>query len=196
MQSKSKKNLVALIVSALFIALSTVLSELIPSISLPFGGSITVLSMVPVCLIGIIFGTKWGLISCTAYGVIQLMFGLGNLAYATGFAAVVAIILFDYVVAYAVLGLTGVFKGVIKNKIVACVLGVVLACLLRYLCHFITGVTVWREIADLWEAIWFSITYNGTYMIPEIITTPIGVAVIVKTGIIEKAIGKIVSQSI
>ncbi len=192
MQSKSKKNLIALIVSALFIALSTVLSELIPSISLPFGGSITVLSMVPVCLIGIIFGIKWGLISCTVYGVIQLMFGLSNLAYATGFAAVVAIILFDYVVAYAVLGLTGIFMGRIKNGVLACVLGVLLACLLRYLCHFITGVTVWREIADLWEAVWFSVTYNGTYMIPELITTPIGVAAIVKTGVIQKAVSKII----
>lgn len=192
MQSKNKNNLISLIVSALFIALSTVLSELIPSFSLPAGGSITLLSMVPVCLIGIIFGTRWGLASCTVYGVIQMMFGLGNLAYATSFVAVVVIILFDYIVAYAVLGLTGVFKGAIKNKTVACVLGVMLACLLRYACHFITGVTVWRELTDTWEAIWFSLTYNGTYMIPEIITTPIGVAIIVKTDIVQKTIGKIV----
>jgi len=188
MNEKSKNNLVALIVSALFIGLGTVLSELIPSISLPFGGSITVLSMVPPCLIGILFGTRWGLGAGLVYGFIQLIFGAGNLAYATSGWAVAAIVLFDYVVAYAVLGFSGVFVGKIKSKTLAAVLGTVMVCLLRYLCHFITGVTVWRELADIWEAIWFSITYNGTYMIPEIIVTPLGVAAIVKTGIIDKAL--------
>ncbi len=194
MKAKSKNNLVALIVSALFIALSTVLSELIPSISLPFGGSITVFSMVPVCLIGILFGIRIGVLANLAYGVIQLIFGAGNLAYGTWWGAVVTIILFDYIVAYGVLGLSGIFTRVIKNRLVSVILGVLLVCLLRYICHFITGVTVWREIADLWEAVWFSITYNGTYMIPEMIITPIGVGIITKTGVIEKALGKIVRQ--
>ncbi len=194
METKSKKNLVAVIVSALFIALSTVLSELIPSISLPFGGSITVFSMVPVCLIGIMFGVKVGILANLAYGAIQLVFGAGNLAYGTWWGAVVTIILFDYIVAYAVLGLSGLFGKIVKNKLVSAILGVLFVCLLRYICHFITGVTVWREIADLWEAIWFSITYNGTYMIPEIIITPIGVGVIIKTGAIEKALGKIANK--
>lgn len=191
MKEKSKNNLMALIVSALFLALGTVLSELVPSISLPFGGSITVMSMVPPCLIGILFGNKWGIGAGIVYGFIQLLFGTGNLAYATSGWAVAAIVLFDYVVAYAVLGLSGVFMNKIKNRVLAAVLGTVLVCLLRYLCHFITGITVWREIADLWEAIWFSITYNGTYMIPEIIITPLGVAAIVKSGVIEKALRKL-----
>ena len=186
-----KNNIVKLTVSALFIALSTVLSELIPSISLPFGGSITVLSMVPVCLIGILFGTGWGLASCLVYGGIQLIFGAGNLAYATSGLAVVAIILFDYIVAYAVLGLTGIFKGKLNNTVIECIFGVLLACLLRYVCHFITGVTVWREIAETWAAVWYSITYNATYMIPEMITTPIGVALIVKSGAIQRVVAKI-----
>ena len=194
METKRKQNLVAVIVSALFIALSTVLSELIPSISLPFGGSITVFSMVPVCLIGIMFGLRVGLLANLAYGVIQLIFGAGNLAYGTWWGAVVAIILFDYIVAYGVLGFSGIFGKIIKNKLVAAVLGVLFVCLLRYICHFITGITVWREIANLWEAIWFSITYNGTYMIPEIIITPLGVGIILKTGAVDKAVNKIVNK--
>lgn len=181
-----KNNLKKLTVSALFIALSTVLSELIPSISLPFGGSITVFSMVPMCLIGIMFGTKWGVLSCTVYGVIQMLFGLGNLSYATWWGAAVIIVLFDYIVAYAVLGFSGVFKGKIKNEFLSLVLGVLFACLLRYICHFITGVTVWREIADLWGAIWFSITYNGSYMIPEMIITPLGAALLYRANILKR----------
>ena len=170
-----KNNVKKLTVSALFIALSTVLSELIPSFSLPFGGSVTLFSMVPVCLIGIMFGVKWGILSNLIYGGIQLIFGAGNLAYATWWGAAVAIILFDYIIAYGVLGFTGIFKKIVKNTALAGVLGALFVCVLRYACHFITGVTVWREIADLWGAVWYSITYNATYMIPEMIITPLGV---------------------
>ena len=183
-----KINLKKLAVSAIFIALSTVLSELIPSISLPFGGSITLLSMVPVCLIGILFGTKWGILANLIYGAIQLIFGAGNLAYATWWGAVVAIILFDYIIAYGVLGLSGIFTNIMKNKLLAAVLGVILVCVLRYLCHFITGVTVWREIADTWGAIWYSITYNATYMIPEIISTPLAVFILMRTNALRKLV--------
>ena len=181
-------NLKKLCVSAIFLALGVVLSELIPSISLPFGGSVTLFSMVPVCLIGIAFGTKWGIFSGLVYGVIQLMFGLSNVTYAWGISAVagIAVLLFDYVVAYGVLGFAGVFKGTVKNQMLAAVLGVVLALLLRFICHFITGVTIWREIADTLGAIWYSITYNGAYMLPEIIITPIGVALLIKAKVLNQ----------
>ena len=181
-----KQNLKRLCVSALFLALGVVLSELIPSISLPFGGSVTLFSMVPVCLIGIAFGTKWGIFSGLVYGVIQLMFGLSNVTYAWGISAVagIAVLLLDYIVAYGVLGFSGVFTKVVKNKILAAVLGVVLVLILRFVCHFITGVTVWREIADTLGAIWYSITYNATYMLPEIIITPIGVALLIKAKVL------------
>ncbi len=187
-------NVKKLSVCAALIALSTVLSELIPSISLPFGGSVTVLSMVPVCLIGIMFGLVWGIAANLAYGVIQLMFGLSNVSYAIGVAGIwgaLAVIFLDYIIAYGVLGFSGIFKKVISNKALGAVLGVLVCCILRYLCHFITGVTIWREIADFWGAIWYSITYNATYMLPEIISTPIGIYVLMKTKSI-KMIMKII----
>ncbi len=181
-----KNNLKKLTVSALFIALSTVLSEVVPSISLPMGGSITVFSMVPMCLLGIMFGLKWGIFVNLIYGVIQLMFGLGNLSYATWWGAAVAIVLLDYVIAYGVLGFSGIFKNKIKNEFLACILGVLLAVFLRYVCHIITGFTVWREIADFWGAVWFSITHNGLYMIPEMIITPLGVALLYKANVLKR----------
>ncbi len=186
-----KFNLKKLAVSAIFIALSTVLSELIPSISLPFGGSITILSMVPVCLIGIMFGVEWGVLANLAYGGIQFFFGMSNVTYAAGVAGIVgalAVLLFDYIIAYGVLGLSGIFNKTINNKALAAVFGVLLVCILRYICHFITGVTVWREIADLWGAIWYSITYNATYMIPEMITTPLAVFLLLRTNALRKLV--------
>ncbi len=181
-----KSNLRKLTVSALFIALGVVLSELIPSISLPFGGSVTLFSQVPVCLIALLFGTKWGLASGFLYGCIQLLFGMNNLSYATWWGAAVAIVLFDYIIAYTVFGFSAIFKKAMKNQALAAVLGVLLVCFLRFLCHFITGVTVWREIADLWGAIWYSITYNATYMIPEMIITPLGVYLLIKSSLLKK----------
>ncbi len=188
MKEKTNKQsmTVYLTVSAMMIALSTVLSELIPSIELPFGGSITVFSMVPMCLLGVLFGTRLGLFAGLGYSIVQLIFGIENLQWATSGLAVATIILFDYIVAYGVLGLSGIFKKVIKNELLACVLGVVFVCFLRYVCHFITGVTVWREISEFWAAVWFSVTYNGSYMIPEIIITPIGVALLIKSGILKR----------
>lgn len=181
-----KENLQKLCVSALFIALSTVLSELIPSIEFPWGGSITIFSMVPMCLISIMFDVKWGIFANLIYGMVQMLFGLKNLSYATWWGAAVVIILFDYIIAYGVLGFSGVFKGKIKNTLVAIVLGTFFAIFLRYVCHFITGVTVWREISDLWSAVWFSITYNGGYMIPEMIITPLGVALLYKSNVLKR----------
>ena len=181
-----KTNLKKLTVSALFIALGTVLSELIPSIQLPFGGSITLFSMVPVCLIAILFGTKWGVGGATVYGVVQMLFGLNNLSYATWWGAAVVIIAFDYIIAYAVLGFSGVFKNATKNKLLNIILGVIFAVALRYLCHIITGVTVWREISEFSSALWFSITYNGSYMLPEIIITPLLIGVLYKTNVLKR----------
>ncbi len=181
-----KNNLKKLTVSALFIALGVVLSEVIPSIQLPFGGSITLFSMVPVCLIGIMFGIKWGIGTATVYGAVQMLFGLNNLSYATWWGAAVVIILFDYILAYAVLGFSGIFKNTTKNKLLNIILGVVFAVVLRYLCHIITGVTVWREISEFSAALWFSITYNGSYMLPEIIITPLLTAVLYKANVLKR----------
>lgn len=180
------KNLKKIAVSALFIALGTVLSELVPSISLPFGGSITVFSMVPMCLLGILFGVKWGVFANLVYGIVQMLFGLNNLSYATWWGAAVVIVLLDYVVAYGVLGFSGAFVGKIKNEQLAVILGVLLAVTLRYVCHIITGFTVWSEVAPSLEVIWGSVVYNGTYMLPEMVITPLGVYLISKVNAIKR----------
>lgn len=186
-----RENLQRLTVSAMMIALSTALS-FIPIFEMPMGGSITLFSMVPISMIAIMYDTKWGLCCGALYGFIQMFFGFKNLSYGTWWGAVVAIILFDYIVAFMMLGFSGVFKKVIKNRYVAVIMGITLSCVLRFLCHFITGVTVWREIADTWGAIWYSISYNGTYMLPELIITIAGACILYKTQTINKLIDKII----
>ena len=161
------KKVLALVESAVMIALATVLS-LLKLAELPAGGSVTFASMLPIVLISYRHGVKYGLAAGTVYGVIQQLLGLKNLTYVTGFASVLAVILLDYVIAFAVLGLGGCFKKSGMRQSLALVSGAALASVLRYLCHVISGATVWAGLSIPTEAVLIgSLSYNATYMIPE-----------------------------
>ncbi|MBR3271734.1 MAG: energy-coupled thiamine transporter ThiT, partial [Clostridia bacterium] len=69
-----------LVESALMIAVATVLSLI--KIDLPFGGGVTIVSMLPLILISHRYGWKWGLATAFVYSVAQLVLGLDNVAYA------------------------------------------------------------------------------------------------------------------
>ena len=72
------------------------------------------------------------------------------------------------------MGLAGIFRNKIKNEPLSLAVGSVFASILRYLCHFISGVTIWQAYADEKGVLLYSLTYNGSYMIPEMIITAIG----------------------
>ncbi|MCQ2477845.1 MAG: energy-coupled thiamine transporter ThiT [Clostridia bacterium] len=184
MQLNFNKPIYKISLSAVFIALATALST-VKIYQMPMGGSVTLLSMLPICLIPLLYGTKWGLISGFAYGTAQLVLGLNNLSYATNALAAVTIILFDYLLSFTVLGFSGIFLKYIKNKTVSCTLGVAVSVTLRFICHFITGVTVWRELTGF-DAVIYSLLYNGSYMLPELILTVIGCLLIFKTANIKR----------
>lgn len=174
---QKKKRILMLCESAVMLALATVLS-IIPFFQMPMGGSVTLFSMLPVLIIAYRYGMKWGFAVSSTYGLIQMVLGLNNLSYATNAVAVVAIILFDYVVAFGVLGFGGMFRK-LKLQPVGFALGAGVACVLRFLCHFLTGITVWADYVDgVWPVIIYSLTYNGSYMLPETaITVVIGVLI-------------------
>ncbi len=161
------KKVLALVESAVMIALATVLS-LLKLAELPAGGSVTFASMLPVVLISYRHGCKYGLAAGVVYGVIQQLLGLKNLSYVTGFVSVVAVILLDYVIAFAVLGLGGIFRKSGMRQSLALISGAALASALRYICHVISGATVWAGLSIPTEAVLIgSLAYNATYMIPE-----------------------------
>ena len=132
--------------SAVMIATATVLSML-KLIDLPYGGSVTLCSMLPVMLIGYRFGIGAGLLGGFAYSVIQLLLGLNTLAYATSAAAAVAIVFLDYIFAFTFIGLGGVFKKLFKNQSASMCLGMLLVCLIRYIFHTVSGCTVWAGLS-------------------------------------------------
>lgn len=165
-----KDRIVRLVESALLLALATVLS-LIKLLDLPYGGSITAASMLPIILIAYRHGVGYGMFSALVYSLIQMLLGMSSFSYFKTPGAVIVLALFDYVLAFAVLGLGGVFRKRMPQR-QALVCGTVLACVLRYICHVISGCTIWAglSIPDS-AALLYSLAYNATYMLPETIVT-------------------------
>lgn len=205
---KTSQKTRRLTVSAIMLATATVLAmicESIPFLHLPFGGGFTVASMLPIVLIAYMYGTKWGLLCSATYSAIQILMAVifGSTAALRGyfiptdenfmgFGIAVGIVLLDYVVAYTVLGLGGIFRNKLP-KVPAIVLGVIFALGLRYLVHIVSGYFffgMWAEwffgeegfalgnwiltkFSGWLLSLLYSIVYNGMYMIPEIVITAI-----------------------
>lgn len=174
----NKNKTLSLVECAVMIALATVLS-MVKLADLPYGGSITIASMLPIAIIAYRRGTGWGLGSAFVYGVIQQLLGLNSLSYVTTWQSVVAVILLDYIVAFTVVGLAGVFRSKIKNQALGLTLGCVFVSVLRYACHVISGATVWAGLSiPTQAALSYSFIYNATYMLPECIILAVAAAYI------------------
>lgn len=186
-KSKVSNKTIRIAETALMIALAGVLAA-VAVIPFPFGGSVTLFSQVPIIIIAYRYGTKWGLVSGFTLSLIQIILGLDNFAYVKGFGAYCVLVLADYIIPYTALGLGGIFKK--KLKIVpALALGSILVSSIRFVCHFITGVTIWSGYAPssaLSAIIKYSLGYNASYMLPEMAVTIIGACIIGRFFDIEK----------
>jgi thiamine transporter len=207
-----KKNLYWLVESAVMIALAAVL-ELVAKMvipEMPFGGQVTIVSMLPVVLVGWKYGVGKGLVTGFVYSLVQMALGVKTISslimpasedYLGSIGNVVLMFIFDYIVAYTVLGLGALYKNKIKNNSLSLALGAFTALLLRYASHIISGYILygaWAEWFFTQEGFYswgqtimntysgnalslvYSIIYNGFYMIPEIIITTIVATIIGK----------------
>lgn len=173
-----KDKIRRLVESALMLALSTLLAEF-AIVKFPFGGSVTIFSQVPMVVISYRYGIKWGAFAGVCMGVIQMLFGMGNFAYVSGIVAYLILIFADYIIAFGALGFGGMFKNKIKNPIIAIALGGAVVSVIRFICHFISGVTIWGDYAEGAQAVWkYSFTYNAGYMVPELVITVVGCVVL------------------
>ena len=66
--------------SAIMLAFATVLS-LVKIVDLPYGGSITACSMLPILLIAYRYGTAWGLFTAAAFSLLQIVTGMSSFTY-------------------------------------------------------------------------------------------------------------------
>lgn len=171
-----------LVEGAVMVALATVLS-FIKVYQLPWGGSITLLSMLPIVLYSIKYGLSKGLMVSFLYALIQFGQGIADGLFGWGLTPVmlIACILLDYIVAFTVLGFAGIFR---KKGLVGNIIGVIISLILRFTCHFLSGVVVFASAGKLWDGFstdntyLYSFLYNGSFMLPEIIFTVIGAIVL------------------
>ena len=176
-------NIKRLCVSAIMIALATVLS-LIKIYTLPLGGSITLLSMLPIVFISVSYGVGWGFFSAFVYSLIQFFLDLAAVAsWGLTPAIFVGCIAFDYILAFTALGIAGIFS---KKGVWGATLGTCLALFLRFFSHFLSGVILFRSYEMFNSPFLWSLAYNGSFMLPEMIFTAVGVFFLFKNKNIKR----------
>ena len=201
MQTKTKRLTESAMLIAVAIVLELVSKMFIPE--MPFGGQVTLVSMLPVVLISYRHGVRWGLVAGLAYALIEMLIGAKTVAaafqpgyFGDGTMIMNALIMcaLDYLAAFTALGLGGAFRHRIENPGAALCCGSILALSVRYVCHIASGYILfsgWAEWfftqegfpgwgASLVESLSpdmlgfvYSLVYNGMYMLPEILLTAI-----------------------
>lgn len=148
----------ALCEGAVMVALSLILG-LLKIFELPQGGSIS-LEMLPLLLYCVRWGMRPGFLACFGFGVLQI-FIQGAVAY--GWQS----ILLDYILAFGVIGVAGLFRGWRRGIF----WGTLLGAAARFVVHFVSGITIYRILAptELFNATFtspwmYSLVYNGSYV--------------------------------
>ena len=215
MSTKTRRLTESAMLLAVAIVLELVSKMFIPE--LPFGGQVTLVSMLPVVLISYRHGVKWGLVAGVGYALLEMALGAKTVAaafqpgyFGDGTMIVNALImcLLDYLVAFTVLGLGGLFRDRIRSAGAGLAVGAVVALGARNEAHIPSGYILfsgWAEWfftqegfpawgASLVEALSpemlglvYSVVYNGMYMVPELLLTAVAALLIAKIpGIVKK----------
>lgn len=166
-----------------FCALSIALATLLSFISLwdfPTGGSITLLSMLAICLPGYFFGVGTGIMAGIAYGILQLII--------EPYVLYPMQLVVDYLLAFGAMGLSGIFCNV-KHGLLK---GYITAFLGRYVFAVISGWIFFGEYAwEGWPALPYSLAYNAIYIFSEAAIT----IVILSIPSVKKAMVQIKSMA-
>ena len=163
MSKLTKVTTKQIVFAAMAIALATVVATVIKLPSLPNGGSVTLFSMLLVSLVGYWYGPVIGIIAAVGFGILQFITG----PYVVHPLQVVI----DYPLAFGALGLSGFFAGKKNGLMKGYLVGVVG----RFFFASLSGVifyTVYVEnLAENIIAVWASLVYNMTYILPEAVIT-------------------------
>lgn len=169
-----------LVECALMIAMATMLSY-IPLFQMPMGGTITLCSMAPLVIVSFRHGHRWGLGTGLVHGLIQTFLGIKDVLYCTTIWSMAGCILLDFIIAYAVMGAACLFAAPFKNRSAGVAVGAAATGLIRYGCSFLSGILIWGGYAPEDMPVWYySLAYNGSYMIPEIILTALAAVAVMR----------------
>lgn len=178
--NRNSKTII-LVEGAMLIALATALSYL-KILDMPFGGSIT-LEMIPLVVMGLRRGTKWGLFTGFVHGLLQMIIGFSNVLYCATLLSQIGCILLDYILAFSVLGLASIAaKPFSKNKKLGYIVGSIIVCALRFVCSFLSGWLLWGAYApEGMKPAVYSLVYNGAYMLPDTIIVAVVIGILAFT---------------
>jgi thiamine transporter len=152
--------------------------------SLPYGGSITLGSMVPVMWLALRRGVRVGLVAGAIFGLIALPIDVILLPYSPITNPVQVVL--EYPIAFGVLGLAGIFR---KRSTVFAIVGVGISIFIKFLLHFIAGIVFWAwSVPTGWNPAVWSAVYNGSFLLPEFIISAILMYILVKKGTLEYAL--------
>ncbi len=126
------------------------------------GGSIGA-TMIPLILFAVRWGAGWGLLAGLVFGTLKYFLGLSS--WAIDWVSII----FDYSVAYAMVGLAGLFRNKVKQIPLAAAVG----CIARFIIHYVSGFTVYAKWMPeefmgmpMTSPFIYSALYNGGYMLP------------------------------
>ena len=141
----------------------------------PNGGSIGI-AILPILIISFRRGTKAGLLSALILSFLQLLGGI--FLSANSWYMMILQLMLDYILAYPLVSISGLFHKAFqksnsqKQKITYLIIGTIIGGLAKLLCHILAGIIFWSSSTPdnyIGGPIVFSIVYNSSYMIPNII---------------------------
>ncbi len=213
MSTKTRRITESAMLLAVAIVLELISKTFIPE--QPFGGQLTIVSMLPIVLVSYRHGMKWGFLTAVAYAFMEMVIGMRTISAAflpgsdeyMGMKALLMVGL-DYLAAFTALGLGGIFRSRIQKPGLSLCLGSLVALGTRYLCHLLSGYILYASWAEyfftqegfpawgqrLVEAVspealsWiYSAVYNGMFMLPEMLFTALAALILARIpGIVRK----------
>ena len=158
--------------TGILLALSVVLS-LLRLFTLPQCGSVTPASMLPIIIISLLYGNRWGILSGIVSGILSMLLTGGVPAPPVSTIwYYLLVLLLDYILAFGFLGLASFFFRLYGKSPRSIAFSAATVIFLRFLCHFTSGIFIWGVYA--WEgygAALYSLIYNGSYMLFELLIT-------------------------
>jgi len=171
--SKTTSETKILAEGTVIIALTFILKDFLPPIyHFREGGSVSAAGMVPLLWFSLRRGLRSGLEAGAVYGLVHMALPVSYIVNPVQ-------ALLDYPIAFASLGLAGIFKRYPM-------LGVAVGIFGRFLAHFVSGVVFFAIYAPAgMHPIAYSAIYNGSYLLVEFIISSVITYIVAKRGLLE-----------
>ena len=147
---------------------------------MPQGGSVTFVSLLPLMIFSYIYGVKKGVMAGFVYGILQ--------AIQDPYIIHPAQFLLDYPIAFALIGFAGLFAGVRALKLpqIRFTLGAIVAAVLRFVSHVLSGVFAFQAYAESTNVWVYSTAYNSFVFVDMALVIVAGIFVFSSPSFVKK----------